>query len=50
MPEGFKVGLPVGKKVRNEMGIGLLGEIGRAARIGVEIWTWRNGIIGVNEE
>ena len=43
-PEGFKIGLPVGKKVRNEVGSGLLGEIARAARIGVGIWAWRNGI------
>ena len=44
-PRGLR-GLRKGKKVRNEVGIGLLGEIGRASRIGVGIWAWRNGIGG----
>ena len=44
------MGLPVGQKVRNEAGSGLLGEIGRAARIGLLIGACRNGIGGVYEE
>ena len=35
VPEGFKLGLPVGKNVRNEVGSGLLGAMEGAARIGV---------------